>query len=109
MRHYGRDDEDDDGDNLIDLREDLESEGRDSAPEIIKPSYRAAGPVVPVEEDSATIAVNQPQKQFSVPKIDTSCADGAEDNVTSPTMLPENLTPMARLRNPISYDVLASY
>jgi hypothetical protein len=59
-----------------------------------------------VEDDSPTIA-SQPAKKFSAPKIDTSDVGCAEEGPSF--KLPENLTPMARLRNPISYEVFASY
>eukprot|EP00531_Pseudo-nitzschia_arenysensis_P014368 CAMPEP_0116139386 /NCGR_PEP_ID=MMETSP0329-20121206/13288_1 /TAXON_ID=697910 /ORGANISM="Pseudo-nitzschia arenysensis, Strain B593" /LENGTH=663 /DNA_ID=CAMNT_0003634433 /DNA_START=238 /DNA_END=2229 /DNA_ORIENTATION=- len=106
MRHYDRDDDNVDGNDLPDeIREDAESTPLVDDNEVSKPSYRIAGPVLPVHEDPATIAASEsPAKKISAEKIDTN----AEEDLSAIIALRENLSPIARLRNPMSYDVLAS-
>jgi len=103
--HYGRDDEDVDGDDLPDdARDDPDSDGPTNGSLSQKPTYRTAGPLVLVKEDTSTIPTT-PDKKLSSRWFKASDFDGVNE-ATSPK-IPENLTPLARLRHPVSHEVIS--
>jgi hypothetical protein len=103
--HYGRDDEDVDGDDRPDdTRDDPDFDGPTNVSISQKPTYRTAGPLVLVQEDTPTIPTT-PDKKLSSRKFGASDIDGVHE-AASPK-IPENLTPLARLRHPVSHEVIS--
>ena len=128
LRIYGRDEDggNDDGDDqrlLEDVRDGPDGDAMAptttaaSTVEIVVvptklPFYRPAGRRIQGDSnDSPTMASKKiPKKKRYPPSIDTSpnktIIDGSGLKPPTSPKVPENLTPMARLRNPISYDIL---
>jgi len=105
MKFFGRDDEDVDGDDSPgDARESPPSDEPIVATDSIKPSFRIAGPMVLLEKNSPTISSQQAKKPLVV-NTDTVEENGGKDLFLK---LHENVTPIARLRNPRTYNASAS-
>lgn len=107
MAMYGRDDDDVDVDTRpFEVRDGpmpgtpMCDEGRDPSH---KSSYRTAGPLLLVDT-SPTFASQQDNKKSLA---DSDSVLFYDDDTGSTLRLRGNLTPIARLRNPISYDVLS--